>query len=321
MFVFQPYALEELATMTATRAGDLKIGQQLYEENEAEYIIFGIEESVGPQANQGRSGAEYAFPAFLSKFLNMQSNAFLLSKKIAIVGSVKAEVSAPELSKSSAVESLDEIVTAILSKYWTIGKKVIVIGGGHNNAYPIIKAIAQQLERPLNVVNLDAHADYRLKEGRHSGNGFRYACEEGFLDQYFALGLHASYNAAYMLEDLTKAGHQFTFFEDYVDGYRDWSQDFQQLSEKFDKSKAAIGIELDLDAIANMPSSAYSPSGITLEIARSYIRTLTKSDNWHYLHLTEGAPTDKKEDEIVGKALAYLTFDAIVNKTPNIQKG
>lgn len=321
MFVFQPYSVDELIAMTATRTGDVKIGQQLHEEENAEYIILGIEESVGPQANQGKSGAEYAFRAFLTKFLNMQANDFLKNKKIAVIGSIKSEVAVPELNKYLAVESLDEIVTAILTKYWKLGKKVIVVGGGHNNAYPIIKAIAKKIERPLSVVNLDAHADYRLKEGRHSGNGFRYASEEGFLNQYFALGLHVPYNAAYMLADMKKAGHQFTFFEEYIGGERDWGKDFEQLAEKFENSGSAIGIELDLDAIANMPSSACSPSGVSLETARRYIRTLTKLNNWHYLHLTEGAPTDKKEDETVGKALAYLTFDAVSHKKINIQEG
>ncbi len=33
----------------------------------------------------------------------------------------------------------------------------------------------------INSINLDAHSDFRPAEGRHSGNGFRYAEEDGYL--------------------------------------------------------------------------------------------------------------------------------------------
>jgi arginase family enzyme len=32
----------------------------------------------------------------------------------------------------------------------------------------------------VNAINFDAHSDFRILEGRHSGNGFSYAYEEGF---------------------------------------------------------------------------------------------------------------------------------------------
>jgi formiminoglutamase len=37
----------------------------------------------------------------------------------------------------------------------------------------------------VNAINFDAHSDFRILEGRHSGNGFSYAYEEGFLKKYF----------------------------------------------------------------------------------------------------------------------------------------
>jgi arginase family enzyme len=38
----------------------------------------------------------------------------------------------------------------------------------------------------VNAINFDAHSDFRILEGRHSGNGFSYAYEEGF-QKYFIL--------------------------------------------------------------------------------------------------------------------------------------
>jgi arginase family enzyme len=46
----------------------------------------------------------------------------------------------------------------------------------------------QRLQRKtINAINFDAHSDFRILEGRHSGNGFSYAYEEGFLKKYFVL--------------------------------------------------------------------------------------------------------------------------------------
>jgi formiminoglutamase len=46
----------------------------------------------------------------------------------------------------------------------------------------------------VNAINFDAHSD-RILEGRHSGNGFSYAYEEGFLKKYFIFGLHENYTS------------------------------------------------------------------------------------------------------------------------------
>jgi formiminoglutamase len=43
------------------------------------------------------------------------------------------------------------------------------------------------LQRKTGAINFDAHSDFRILEGRHSGNGFSYAYEEGFLKKYFIL--------------------------------------------------------------------------------------------------------------------------------------
>ena len=65
-----------------------------------------------------------------------------------------------------------------------------------------------------------------------------------------------------------------------------------------------------MDAIANMPSSAQSPSGWRFDEVRTYLRKIASShQNIPYLHLTEAAPINESDDRIVGKALAYLVID------------
>ena len=87
----------------------------------------------------------------------------------------------------------------ILRNLFEAGLELVVIGGGHNNCYPIIRAAATHSGRrtlPLDVVNLDPHADCRnVAEGRHSGNGFSTAFGEGLIRKYFLCGYHNRYNS------------------------------------------------------------------------------------------------------------------------------
>ena len=71
-----------------------------------------------------------------------------------------------------------------------------------------------------------------------------------------------------------------------------------------------------MDAIANMPSSAISPAGISLDLARQYIRKFAALPKVAYLHLPEGAPESESQRLIVGKTLAFLVSDflAVRNK-------
>lgn len=188
-----------------------------------------------------------------------------------------------------------------------------MIGGGHNNAYPLIKFSAQRFNNKINVINLDAHADYRPIEGRHSGNSFSYGFKDGFINKYYVLGLHQRYNSQQILDDLRRDKHFFTFHEDYLFGSRNYLDEFRSLRLKLSDNNNFLGIELDLDTIERMPSSALSPVGISIFTARQYLYCLGKSKNVAYLHLPEGAPQNKHEDIIVGKTLAYLVSDFVIS--------
>lgn len=81
---------------------------------------------------------------------------------------------------SELVSKIDKEVVHIIRTIINCGKIPIIIGGGHNNSYGNIKGTALANGKPINAVNFDAHSDFRILEGRHSGNGFSYAHSEGF---------------------------------------------------------------------------------------------------------------------------------------------
>lgn len=316
-FVFTPSSQKEIELLTSERSGETKIGQRITfgkPTNRSKFILLGIEESAGPQANFGLPGAENGFSAFLKRFLNMQSNRFLEGDEIIYIGSIqRTSLPIDALKKNDAIEELDELVVKTLLEFMSDGLIPIVIGGGHNNAFPLIKALSILNDFSINVVNFDPHADCRALEGRHSGNPFSYAKAGGFLNLYTVLGLHKAYNSEFILKYLESQNFTFTFFDDYLDNSALLFSDIDNTSKHMSTSKK-FGIELDMDAIQLMPSSAFSPSGITLENARYYIKSFAKLDNCCYLHIPEGAPTNLQEEKIVGKALAYLVWDFITTQ-------
>src|SRR5690606_16961508 len=142
-------------------------------------------------------------------FLNTQSNDFLSGEEILLLGhfdfgDFKYLIENNAYNQTELLEAYRKAVTLIddevenMLKAIAAAKKIpLIIGGGHNNAYPIIKGVAKGLQKvhglplaQINCINLDAHTDYRPEEGRHSGNGFRYAETNGYLGKYSIIGLH-----------------------------------------------------------------------------------------------------------------------------------
>lgn len=309
-FSFQPFTSERIKNYLDTREGETKLGETIrtnLPEN-AEFLILGINEDIGPRANLGNPGSKFAFDAFLGKFLNMQSNRFLNGSNIHILGNIQQESDSHDLEdQRKKVEELDQFIIELLSDVSLANKRLIVIGGGHNNAYPIAKSFSIQ-HSALDIINLDPHADCRPLEGRHSGNPFSTGIMDGSIRNYSVLGLHEGYNSTAILDFLDQHQCFYTFFEAYIDESRDLNNDLKAFVSSTHKNE--FGIEVDLDAIEDMPTSAQTPSGLTIREVRKSVRFLAEHQA-RYLHLPEGAPTTPKETLKVGKTLAYLVSDFI----------
>ncbi len=311
-FNYVPFTDTMLRELTAIRAGETKLGQCMHAgyTPDARFVLIGVCEDIGPQANHGNAGARNAFRTALARLVNMQSNRKYNGADLCIGGTVEQTGSFTNTEDArKQVAELDALLIDILTPIFANGQVPILIGGGHNNAYPLIRSFSQYDGTPLEVVNLDPHADCRPLEGRHSGNPFSYARHEGHLGQYTVLGLHAAYNSESMLTYLNEQEFYYSYFEEYIIRPEKLDSDLQTIIIRSDDP---LGIELDLDAIQFMPSSAYTPSGLQLETARKYIMRLASSKRRPaYLHLPEGAPMTSDEERITGKALAYLVHDFV----------
>ncbi|MBF8149610.1 formimidoylglutamase [Winogradskyella sp. F6397] len=289
---------------------------------DVDYVVFGINEDIGITANLGKTGAYKAWDATLKVLLNIQSNALTNAKRVLILGHLdytkqRNAIADLDVSKKkqlskvrNLVEDIDKDVTHLVSSIIKAGKTPIIIGGGHNNAYGNIKGCALANNEKINVVNFDAHSDFRAEEGRHSGNGFSYAYAEGFLKNYFIFGLHENYTSSNLLNTIKKVKSiNFNTYEAIeVRKELDYSSEMKNALNHVSDKK--FGIEIDCDAIKNIPSSAMTPSGFSVKQARQFVNYFGKDANATYLHICEAAPTKKSETKI-GKLITYLITDFI----------
>lgn len=336
MIQLQIQQKEELQGLIRFRESETKIGEvvTLCDGLESlarlpqKYVIFGICEDIGVQANYGNAGTSKAWNSFLQAFCNIQVNIFNPGNNIIILGkiTVSPDEDINEQTErdvlGAVVNRIDSKVAIVVQRIVEAGKIPIVIGGGHNNAFGNLKGATNALGQALNCVNIDAHTDLRSTDYRHSGNGFSYALKDHggpYLNRYAIFGLHKNYTPQYI----------FDFIESHnkIHGTKityKCIEDMLLPQAQLDSFKrfitpiinASFGLELDCDSIANFPSSAMSPSGFSFDTVSLFVKLLSESKHCRYFHICEAAPSRDNRQQ-VGKALVYLVTEFIQNNYEN----
>jgi formiminoglutamase len=341
---FKFYTKQDILHLTRIRKFETKLGEQLIslpdrdllesflKNSTCRYVLFGIPEDIGVRANEGLGGADSVWIPFLSSFLNIQSNDFLEGGDILLLGHfdfgdikflIEQNAHGYEEKVDAyrhAVNTIDEEVENLSKLIASHNKIPIAVGGGHNNAYPLIKGVSKGLFKAeliplaqINCVNLDTHADFRPAEGRHSGNAFRYAEEDGYLEKYCVVGLHENYLPQNVWLDIVN--NPFIDFITYEDIFIHEKRNFIQAvahATGFTEDNYT-GIEIDLDCIEGVLSSAETPSGISILNARQFMNFTATGSKIAYLHICEGAIqlSDGRRRETTGKLISYLVSDFI----------
>lgn len=345
---FKFFSKEDILFMTRVRRFETRMGERIrflkpdsewlevLQDSPAKYVILGIPEDFGVKANYGVGGTETAWLSFLNAFLNIQSNDYLTGENILLLGNfdfgdikflIENNAYNPEEKIDAyrhALNIVDEEVEDLLKLIASAGKIPIIIGGGHNNAYPIIKGVAKGLHKAdkiplsqINCINLDAHADYSVAAGRHSGNGFRYAEEDGYLGKYCIIGLHENYISQNVLMDIHNNPFidYISFEEIFIHERKNFIQAVAHATGFTEDSYT--GIEIDLNCIENTLSSAITPCGISPLMARKFVTFTAQDAKVAYLHICEGATqlADGRKNETTGKLISYLVSDFVKELT------
>lgn len=351
---FRIYSKQDVLSLTKIRRFETKLGERIQvvnnaaeleqslQQSTAKMVLLGVPEDIGVKANLGIGGTDTAWISFLQSFLNVQSNDFLDGNEILLLGAFDFSDMASLIDRNAhdkeeqvqayrhAVNAVDDEVEQLVQLITQNRKLPLVIGGGHNNSYPCIKGAAKGWHKAgvipiaqINAVNLDAHPDFRPMEGRHSGNGFTYAEEDGYLEKYCVIGIHENYIPQNVWMDMVN--NPFVDLITYEDIFLHEKRNFIQAVAHATgfTDDTLCGIELDLDAIEGTLSSAGTPAGVSALHARQYLNFAVMDSKPAYLHICEGATelSDGRRDAATGKLISYLVSDFVKAVNACLAKG
>ncbi|MFN3795623.1 MAG: arginase family protein, partial [Chitinophagaceae bacterium] len=161
------YNKQDILSQTRIRRFETKLGERIQvladpnnllaslQQSSAKFVLLGVPEDIGVKANYGIGGADSAWLPFLQSFLNIQSNDFLDGQEILLLGHFDFSAFEQLIEQNAhgyeekvdayrhAVNTIDDAVEQVIQQITQCGKIPIVIGGGHNNAYPCIKGSAK----------------------------------------------------------------------------------------------------------------------------------------------------------------------------------
>lgn len=341
---FRFYNKKDILSITQVRRFESRIGERIgflnpdsewpevLADSPARFVLIGIPEDIGVKANDGMGGTDTAWLPFLNAFLNSQSNDFLTGEELLLLGHFDfgdlkflIESHAYDINEKldayrHAVKAIDEEVENIVKYITASGKIPIVVGGGANNTYPILKAVAKGLHKrkqvssaQMNSICLSAHSGFGATEGRHNGNSFRYAKEDGYLGKLALIGVQEAFISQSILFEImeSKSVQTHTFEDIYLYEKYNLFQAFAQ-SVEF-TSDSFCGIDLCLDAVQHTLSSFSSPSGVSTTEARQFLHFMGARSINGYLHISEGACQlhDGRKDETTGKLISLLVTDFV----------
>lgn len=332
------FSFDDLSNLVEHKTGEIKIGEriQLLPEtdnlsqslldNNAKYVLLGIPENIGVRAKTGKSSLSTLWDYAVKNVVNLQHNKFCKGNLILLLGFLDFSLELNEASELDLndknhrkqyyklVENLDKEVSHIVFTILKSGKIPILIGGGQNNSYGAIKGAALAYGKQVNAINFDAFSHFTTNEGRHSGNSFSYAFEEGFLKNYFVFGLHENYTSKGVLDNIktNNKNIRFNTYEEIVIRREKEFKSEMDLALQFIE-KEGFGIDIDLDSMTILSQDSLFSSGFQVQDLRRFVDYMSRNRNVSYFHISEGSFVHAEYSDVnqVGKLIAILITDFI----------
>lgn len=248
------------------RVGDIvNVVQAMPKADGASCVLLGVPQHIGVERNSGRPGAARG-PLEIRRALYRLSAGLVLdpissgAMKLFDIGDL--EIKGKTLEQIH--DELYDVVVDIISN----GGIPIVLGGGHDIAWPTMHALIT-LGRRFGVVNIDAHADVRPLHDNvraHSGSAFRQLLtvkDSGLIDKGLVeFGLQSVSVSAQHLKYVAENGGQVFMLDEIRE--RGIITSFRNATDSIAGSQ--LYVSLDMDAFA----SAYSP-GVSAPSADGFL--------------------------------------------------
>ncbi len=233
--------------------------------------ILGYACDEGVRRNQGRVGAKNA-PDALRKSLAKQANHLPENFHLFDVGNVICE--------NQNLEHTHQVIENQIFKLLKSNLFPIVLGGGHDLAYPHYRAIKSYLSENqcIGIINLDAHFDLRIKTDQaNSGTPFYQIATEAAENKfhYLCLGIQKQANTTELFQTAEKFGVNYLMNDEYT--ITNWKSVVYEIVS-FINSVDYVYLTIDLDGFSSaMGVSAVSPFGFSWEVVYETIKLINQS--------------------------------------------
>lgn len=195
------------------RIGTL-LGRAVDDPADARVVLLGFPSDDGVRINGGRTGAAEAPGAIRRALYTFTPDA---RRADAFTTLLAHTIDLGDLALGDDLAANQERLGEALAPHLARGAVPIILGGGHETAFGHFLGYVAA-ERPVAILNWDAHADVRpLKDGRpHSGSPFRQALEHpsAACRSYTVAGLQPHSTARAHVDYLEAQGAYYTWRDD-----------------------------------------------------------------------------------------------------------
>ncbi len=327
------YDEAHIQRLTKKRPGSIKIGETIgfvpqgehwevsLASSYARFVILGVIEDIGTQASKINTNSRGLLDDVLEQLLNFQDNLYLSGADILLLGEVPTQDLSAEISFLGhneqkvhyCVDRIDQRLEEVMVKIFESGKIPVVIGGGQNNAYPILKALSKVQNRQVNTISVAAQTCLMPPTTRSARNAYSFGLLDGFLNRLYVLGLHESEIPhsiyEFILANFSQIG--LTRFEAILKNSPGLDEAIQDANNFV--TDLPFGLDINANCMADYLISPQYPDGFLLREIRNIIRRIIDFHQPAYLLLCEAnsGEENSNENDIIGKSLALLITDFI----------
>lgn len=275
--------------------------------------LLGLPDDLGVRLNNGRPGAREG-PAAVRRVLSSFGADYDQQRQkpfdVAVYDAGDIQPAAGD--DDDALRETHDRVTRALREIHAMGLLPVCVGGGHDLAFPAIRALAQHTGGPVGGVNIDPHLDVRETVG--SGMPFRTAIEGGHLDptRFVEFGVGRFSNSRAHTEYLRERNAAIIT----VEKARDFKSAIPVAFDRaFPTGRAEPGfVSLDLDVVdasAAPGVSAPNPDGLSVERVLQVVARAAEHPAVRHFEIMELSPPHDQADRTARiAALCFLTFVA-----------
>ncbi|MBI3259312.1 MAG: formimidoylglutamase [Ignavibacteriae bacterium] len=220
-------------------------------------VLLGVPQDEGVRRNGGRIGAAAA-PDAIRKALYKFTPVFHREDGLTDISHLQIIDAGNIITAGIELEEIHKRQREVVCTFLRAGALPVVLGGGHDIAYPDGSALGDKGE-PFSVINVDAHTDVRpLIDGKypHSGSGFRQLLEDKTLklEEFYEFGIQSFAASKQHIEYVQNRGKSVVFYDE-IRQKVNFEQSFTNALDKCTKSSNNVYVSFDMDAVA----SAYAP--------------------------------------------------------------